>query len=75
MVSASIVQMALVNESSGVARLLHNALCFFSPLYPLMGCLNCITMVILYLQDSCSMSEGMNEMSQLLLNLISLFLF
>lgn len=43
-VSASIVQMALVNESSGVARLLHNALCFFSPLYPLMGCLNCITM-------------------------------
>uniref|UniRef100_A0A9J7YYN6 Cholesterol transporter ABCA5 n=1 Tax=Cyprinus carpio carpio TaxID=630221 RepID=A0A9J7YYN6_CYPCA len=43
-VSASIVQMALVNENAGMARLLHNALCFFSPLYPLMGCLNCITM-------------------------------
>uniref|UniRef100_A0A671KS18 Cholesterol transporter ABCA5 n=1 Tax=Sinocyclocheilus anshuiensis TaxID=1608454 RepID=A0A671KS18_9TELE len=71
-VSASIVQLALVNENSGVARLLHNALCFFSPLYPLMGCLNCITMVILYLQDSIySMSEGMNEMSLLLLNLIT----
>uniref|UniRef100_A0A8C2JIM0 Cholesterol transporter ABCA5 n=1 Tax=Cyprinus carpio TaxID=7962 RepID=A0A8C2JIM0_CYPCA len=39
-VSASIVQMALVNENAGMARLLHNALCFFSPLYPLMGCLN-----------------------------------
>ncbi|TRY83021.1 hypothetical protein DNTS_007641 [Danionella cerebrum] len=43
-VSASIVQLALVNDNADVARLLHNALCFFSPLYPLMGCLNCITM-------------------------------
>lgn len=42
-VSASIVQLAFVNESAYMARLLHNALCFFSPLYPLMGCLNCIT--------------------------------
>lgn len=42
-VSASIVQLALVNESAGLARVLHNALCFLSPLYPLMGCLNCIT--------------------------------
>uniref|UniRef100_A0A8C2B698 Cholesterol transporter ABCA5 n=1 Tax=Cyprinus carpio TaxID=7962 RepID=A0A8C2B698_CYPCA len=38
------MMMALVNENAGMARLLHNALCFFSPLYPLMGCLNCITM-------------------------------
>uniref|UniRef100_A0A8C0YM09 ABC transporter domain-containing protein n=1 Tax=Cyprinus carpio carpio TaxID=630221 RepID=A0A8C0YM09_CYPCA len=43
-VSASIVPVALVNKYSFVAHLLHIALCFFSPLYPLMGCLNCITM-------------------------------
>ncbi|XP_051530802.1 cholesterol transporter ABCA5-like isoform X2 [Myxocyprinus asiaticus] len=42
-VSASIVQLALVNENAGLARVLHNTLCFFSPFYPLMGCLNCIT--------------------------------
>ncbi|XP_030629359.1 cholesterol transporter ABCA5 [Chanos chanos] len=40
-VSASTVQ--FVNENSGLTRLLHNTLCFFNPLYPLMGCLNCIT--------------------------------
>uniref|UniRef100_A0A8C1XA90 ATP binding cassette subfamily A member 5 n=1 Tax=Cyprinus carpio TaxID=7962 RepID=A0A8C1XA90_CYPCA len=43
-VFASIVPVALVNKYSFVAHLLHIALCFFSPLYPLMGCLNCITM-------------------------------
>ncbi|XP_051958777.1 cholesterol transporter ABCA5-like [Xyrauchen texanus] len=42
-VSASLVQLSLVNESAGLYRILHNVLCFFSPLYPLMGCLNCIT--------------------------------
>ncbi|XP_059388729.1 cholesterol transporter ABCA5-like [Carassius carassius] len=43
-VSAVVVQIALVNKKYVVAHLLHSALCFFSPLYPLMGCLNCITM-------------------------------
>ncbi|XP_026105113.1 ATP-binding cassette sub-family A member 5-like [Carassius auratus] len=43
-VSATVIQIALVNKKYVVARLLHSALCFFSPLYPLMGCLNCITM-------------------------------
>uniref|UniRef100_A0A8B9RD10 Cholesterol transporter ABCA5 n=1 Tax=Astyanax mexicanus TaxID=7994 RepID=A0A8B9RD10_ASTMX len=42
-VSASMVQLAFVNENPGLTRVLHNALCFFNPLYPLMGCLNCIT--------------------------------
>ncbi|CAK6974754.1 ATP-binding cassette sub-family A member 5 isoform X1 [Scomber scombrus] len=40
-VSASVVQLSFVNP--GLTRNLHNALCFFNPLYPLMGCLNCIT--------------------------------
>uniref|UniRef100_A0A8C4H5T4 ABC transporter domain-containing protein n=1 Tax=Dicentrarchus labrax TaxID=13489 RepID=A0A8C4H5T4_DICLA len=39
-VSASLVQLS---ENPGLTRNLHNALCFFNPLYPLMGCLNCIT--------------------------------
>ncbi|XP_052427198.1 cholesterol transporter ABCA5 isoform X1 [Carassius gibelio] len=43
-VSATVIQIALVNKKYVVAHLLHSALCFFSPLYPLMGCLNCITM-------------------------------
>uniref|UniRef100_A0A672NUC9 ATP binding cassette subfamily A member 5 n=1 Tax=Sinocyclocheilus grahami TaxID=75366 RepID=A0A672NUC9_SINGR len=61
----------VTSYNDGLNFYFNNALCFFSPLYPLMGCLNCITMVILYLQDSIySMSEGMNEMSLLLLNLI-----
>ncbi|XP_035853278.1 ATP-binding cassette sub-family A member 5 isoform X1 [Sander lucioperca] len=42
-VSASLVQLSFVNDSPGLTRNLHNALCFFNPLYPLMGCLNCIT--------------------------------
>ncbi|XP_059181099.1 ATP-binding cassette sub-family A member 5 [Centropristis striata] len=40
-VSASLVQ--LLNDNPGLTRNLHNILCFFNPLYPLMGCLNCIT--------------------------------
>uniref|UniRef100_A0A3Q3GZ83 ATP-binding cassette, sub-family A (ABC1), member 5 n=1 Tax=Labrus bergylta TaxID=56723 RepID=A0A3Q3GZ83_9LABR len=39
--SASLVQ--FVNDSPGLTRNLHNILCFLNPLYPLMGCLNCIT--------------------------------
>ncbi|XP_051523349.1 cholesterol transporter ABCA5-like isoform X1 [Myxocyprinus asiaticus] len=50
-VSASLVQLSLVNESAGLYRILHIALCFFSPLYPLMGCLNCITTAT-FLQSS-----------------------
>ncbi|XP_076007941.1 cholesterol transporter ABCA5 [Genypterus blacodes] len=42
-VSASLVQLSFVNDNPGLTRHLHNALCFFNPLYPLMGCLNCIT--------------------------------
>ncbi|XP_066560548.1 cholesterol transporter ABCA5 [Amia ocellicauda] len=42
-VSASLVQLAFVNENQILATVLHNTLCFFTPLYPLMGCLNCIT--------------------------------
>uniref|UniRef100_A0A3Q3WA36 Cholesterol transporter ABCA5 n=1 Tax=Mola mola TaxID=94237 RepID=A0A3Q3WA36_MOLML len=41
-VSASLVQL-FVNDNPGLSRNLHNILCFFNPLYPLMGCLNCIT--------------------------------
>ncbi|XP_026206944.1 ATP-binding cassette sub-family A member 5 isoform X2 [Anabas testudineus] len=41
-VSASLVQL-FVNDSPALTRNLHNILCFFNPLYPLMGCLNCIT--------------------------------
>lgn len=44
-VSASLVQLSFVNENPGLTRNLHNLLCFFNPLYPLMGCLNCITKV------------------------------
>ncbi|KAG9329357.1 hypothetical protein JZ751_005514, partial [Albula glossodonta] len=43
MVSASIVQLAYFNDNMLLSRILHNTLCFFNPLYPLMGCLNCIT--------------------------------
>ncbi|KAG7491241.1 hypothetical protein MATL_G00000950 [Megalops atlanticus] len=43
MVSASIVQLAFINNSVVLSRILHNTLCFLNPLYPLMGCLNCIT--------------------------------
>ncbi|KAK5906421.1 hypothetical protein CgunFtcFv8_002288 [Champsocephalus gunnari] len=42
-VSASLVQLSFVNDNPELTRNLHNALCFFNPLYPLMGCLNCIT--------------------------------
>nr|XP_055031860.1 ATP-binding cassette sub-family A member 5 isoform X2 [Misgurnus anguillicaudatus] len=45
--SASIVQLALVNQDEGLAQILHNVLCFLSPLYPLMGCLTCITATFL----------------------------
>ncbi|KAM4524848.1 cholesterol transporter ABCA5 [Odontesthes bonariensis] len=40
-VSATVVQ--LLNEFPELTRTLHNVLCLFNPLYPLMGCLNCIT--------------------------------
>ncbi|XP_076855746.1 cholesterol transporter ABCA5 [Brachyhypopomus gauderio] len=42
-VSASLVQLAFVNDYPVLMRFLHNTLCFFNPLYPLIGCLNCIT--------------------------------
>ncbi|XP_028990236.1 ATP-binding cassette sub-family A member 5 isoform X2 [Betta splendens] len=42
-VSASLVQLSSVNDIPALNRYLHNFLCFFNPLYPLMGCLNCIT--------------------------------
>ncbi|XP_037547640.1 ATP-binding cassette sub-family A member 5 [Nematolebias whitei] len=42
-VSASIVQLSFVNDNPELTRILHNALCLLNPLYPLMGCLNCIT--------------------------------
>ncbi|XP_034413874.1 ATP-binding cassette sub-family A member 5 [Cyclopterus lumpus] len=42
-VSASLVQLSFVNDNPELTRNLHNILCFFNPLYPLMGCLNCIT--------------------------------
>uniref|UniRef100_A0A665WNJ1 Cholesterol transporter ABCA5 n=1 Tax=Echeneis naucrates TaxID=173247 RepID=A0A665WNJ1_ECHNA len=44
-VSASLVLLSFLNENAGMTRNLHNILCFFNPLYPLMGCLNCITKV------------------------------
>uniref|UniRef100_A0A3B3U027 Cholesterol transporter ABCA5 n=1 Tax=Poecilia latipinna TaxID=48699 RepID=A0A3B3U027_9TELE len=44
-VSASIVQLSFVNDNPELTRTLHNILCLFNPLYPLMGCLNCITKV------------------------------
>ncbi|XP_041829465.1 ATP-binding cassette sub-family A member 5 [Melanotaenia boesemani] len=40
-VSATLVQ--LLNDFPDLTRTLHNGLCLFNPLYPLMGCLNCIT--------------------------------
>ncbi|XP_072229612.1 cholesterol transporter ABCA5 [Leuresthes tenuis] len=40
-VSATLVQ--LLNDFPELTRTLHNVLCLFNPLYPLMGCLNCIT--------------------------------
>ncbi|KAM9426684.1 cholesterol transporter ABCA5 [Pholidichthys leucotaenia] len=42
-VSASVVQLSFMNDNPDLARNLHNLLCLFNPLYPLMGCLNCIT--------------------------------
>ncbi|KAM3592158.1 uncharacterized protein V6R79_013887 [Siganus canaliculatus] len=42
-VSASLVQLSFVNGNPALSGNLHNLLCFFNPLYPLMGCLNCIT--------------------------------
>ncbi|XP_054898455.1 ATP-binding cassette sub-family A member 5 [Poeciliopsis prolifica] len=42
-VSASVVQLSFVNNNPDLTRTLHNILCLFNPLYPLMGCLNCIT--------------------------------
>ncbi|XP_068610443.1 cholesterol transporter ABCA5 [Brachionichthys hirsutus] len=41
-VSASFVQL-FGSDSPELSRNLHNVLCFFNPLYPLIGCLNCIT--------------------------------
>uniref|UniRef100_A0A8C7V2D9 Cholesterol transporter ABCA5 n=1 Tax=Oncorhynchus mykiss TaxID=8022 RepID=A0A8C7V2D9_ONCMY len=35
--------LSFVNDNPGLTRILHNTLCFFNPLYPLMGCLNSIT--------------------------------
>ncbi|KAK1794086.1 hypothetical protein P4O66_010988, partial [Electrophorus voltai] len=48
-VSASMVQLAFVNDNPALTRVLHNTLCFFNPLYPLMGCLNCITKATFFL--------------------------
>lgn len=45
MVSASIVQLFFLVELPEMARTLHNILCLLIPLYPLMGCLSCITKV------------------------------
>uniref|UniRef100_A0A3Q2E3Z0 ATP-binding cassette, sub-family A (ABC1), member 5 n=1 Tax=Cyprinodon variegatus TaxID=28743 RepID=A0A3Q2E3Z0_CYPVA len=42
-VSASIVQLFFLVELPEMARSLHNVLCLLIPLYPLMGCLSCIT--------------------------------
>ncbi|KAF3704067.1 ATP-binding cassette sub-family A member 5 [Channa argus] len=42
-VTASIVQLSFVIDEFGLTRNLHNILCFLNPLYPLMGCLICIT--------------------------------
>uniref|UniRef100_A0A7N8X9J3 Cholesterol transporter ABCA5 n=1 Tax=Mastacembelus armatus TaxID=205130 RepID=A0A7N8X9J3_9TELE len=39
------IQLSFVNDNPALTRNLHNALCFFNPVYPLMGCLNCITKV------------------------------
>uniref|UniRef100_A0A665WQE6 ATP binding cassette subfamily A member 5 n=1 Tax=Echeneis naucrates TaxID=173247 RepID=A0A665WQE6_ECHNA len=44
-VQTSLVLLSFLNENAGMTRNLHNILCFFNPLYPLMGCLNCITKV------------------------------
>ncbi|XP_056911569.1 ATP-binding cassette sub-family A member 5 isoform X2 [Takifugu flavidus] len=41
-VSATLVQF-FANDNLELARNLDNILCLFNPLYPLMGCLNCIT--------------------------------
>ncbi|XP_035262804.1 ATP-binding cassette sub-family A member 5 [Anguilla anguilla] len=41
-VSASVVQLAYINQSVLLAQVLHSVLCFFSPFYPLIGCLSCI---------------------------------
>lgn len=43
-VSATLVHF-LMNDLFGLARDLHNILCFLNPQYPLMGCLNYITKV------------------------------
>ncbi|XP_037133937.1 ATP-binding cassette sub-family A member 5 [Syngnathus acus] len=41
-VSGSLVHLPLVSNSNRVTQLVHNTLCIFNPLYPLMGCLGCI---------------------------------
>ncbi|XP_077406752.1 cholesterol transporter ABCA5 [Vanacampus margaritifer] len=41
-VSASLVHLPLVSNNQTLSQWLHNILCVFNPLYPLMGCLNCI---------------------------------
>lgn len=43
-VSATLVQF-FANDNLELARNLDNILCLFNPLYPLIGCLNCITKV------------------------------
>lgn len=45
-VSATLVQF-FANDNPELTRNLDNILCLFNPLYPLMGCLNCITKVTL----------------------------
>lgn len=49
MVSASLEHL-FGNDNLGLVKDLHNFLCFFNPLYPLMGCLDCITKVGLAVQ-------------------------
>ncbi|XP_063076854.1 ATP-binding cassette sub-family A member 5 [Engraulis encrasicolus] len=41
-VSASIVQLAFMFDLGNLTRILHSLLCLFNPLYPLIGCLNCV---------------------------------
>uniref|UniRef100_A0A3P8UFW8 ATP binding cassette subfamily A member 5 n=1 Tax=Cynoglossus semilaevis TaxID=244447 RepID=A0A3P8UFW8_CYNSE len=42
-VSAVLIQLSNLTDNTGLVRNLHNILCFFNPVYPLMGCFNCVT--------------------------------
>ncbi|XP_077359542.1 cholesterol transporter ABCA5 [Festucalex cinctus] len=44
-VSASLVHLPLSSNDQKFSEWLHGILCIFNPLYPLMGCLNCISKV------------------------------